>query len=121
MLHRSIRLFLSIVASLLLAAGCGEDEGSGESPQATIPRDNIPAPVQRAIETAAADAGVSASEVGLISFEEVEWNDTGLGCPELGGMYAQVITPGFDVRLLIDGDEREYHTDMTTAVVRCDA
>jgi hypothetical protein len=121
MLYRSSRLYLSIVACLLLAVtGCGKDDDAGQSPPATIPRDNIPAPVQRAIETAAADAGVTASEVGLISFEEVEWNDTALGCPEPGGMYAQVITSGFDVRLLVDGNEREYHTDLNTAVVRCD-
>jgi hypothetical protein len=119
--YRSSRLFMSIAACLLLAVtGCGDDDGAGQSPPATIPRDNFPAPVQRAIETAAADAGVLASEAGLISVEEVEWNDTGLGCPESGAMYAQVITPGFNVRLLIDGNEREYHTDMDSAVVRCD-
>jgi hypothetical protein len=120
MLHRSTRLLLAIAVCLLAATGCGEDDDSGQSPPATIPRDNIPAPVQTAIEAAAADAGVPTGEVGLISFEEVEWNDTALGCPEPGGMYAQVITSGFDVRLLIDGNEREYHTDLNTTVVRCD-
>lgn len=121
MMHCSRRLLLTVAAGLLLATpACGSEDNGGQPPPATIPRDNTPAPVVRAIEVAATDAGVDSSEVGLIAYEEVEWNDTALGCSKPGSVYAQVITPGYDVRLLVNGNQREYHTDMATAVVRCD-
>ncbi|MDQ3547201.1 MAG: hypothetical protein M3439_00135 [Chloroflexota bacterium] len=125
--HAAIATCLLLV---LLACG-GEDmnrvgdapspTASAAAPPPTIPRDNLPAPVERAIEAAASDAGIDTGDVGLIAFSEEQWNDTSLGCPQPDGMYAQVITPGYDVRLLVDGNELEYHTDMDAAVVRCGA
>lgn len=124
-------LQIAITACLLLAlVACGNDDtgdlSNAPSPTATaappvptIPRSNLPAPVERAIETAAHDRGVSPDAIGLVSFAEVQWNDTSLDCPKPGGLYAQVITPGYDVHLIIDGHEHEYHTDMGGAVVQC--
>ncbi len=41
--------------------------------------------------------GVAATELTVVSAEEVEWSDASLGCPEPGMFYAQVITPGWRV------------------------
>jgi hypothetical protein len=42
--------------------------------------------------------------------EEVTWPDSSLGCPEPGMMYAQVLTPGYRIKLQIGGKVYEYHT-----------
>jgi hypothetical protein len=135
--HRfPLALSTGLVALLLVACGVTDDDSSagGEpsptaaatpteeattTPPPTVSQANLPPPVALAIEAAANDAGLPEAEIGLIGYEETSWNDTALGCPQPGGMYAQVITPGYNVRLLIDGREREYHTDMDTTVVRC--
>jgi hypothetical protein len=53
--------------------------------------------------------GVSPDEIVLQDVEEVEFSDASLGVPEPGKMYAQVITPGFVIRLEVDGKSYEYH------------
>ena len=40
--------------------------------------------------------------------EAVEWPDGALGCPEMGMMYIQQITPGYQVVLSLDGTEYDY-------------
>jgi len=129
-LHVAIAACLPCLLLALAACGGEEDAGTGSAPsptsiaatrQPTIPQDHLPPPVERALEAAADDAGIATSGVGLIGYTEEQWNDTSLGCPQPDGMYAQVITPGYNVRLFIDGAELEYHTDMDMAVVRCDA
>ncbi len=47
----------------------------------------------------------------LLSAEFVEWPDAGLGNPEPGMAYAEVITPGFKFILEAAGTQYEYHTD----------
>lgn len=125
--------YAAVVACLVLAlalAACGDEDPDAQgnvpsstaaspTPLATIPRDNLPAPVTRAIEAAANDAGVSPDVVSLLAYTEERWNDTSLGCPQPDGMYTQVVTPGYNVLVTIDGNQREYHTDMDAAVVTC--
>jgi len=55
--------------------------------------------------------GISVGQVGLVYVEPAEWPDTSLGCPELGMMYAQVITPGYRVVLQVRNQWYELHTD----------
>jgi len=59
---------------------------------------------------------VSEGDIQVLSAEPVNWPDTSLGCPEPGMMYAQVITPGFQVTLQAGGKDYEYHTDGKRAV-----
>lgn len=114
---------LVITACLLLAfTACGGDgDNAGNDPPPTIPHDTLPEPVQHAINVAADDAGINPGDVGLIAYTQEEWNDTALGCPQPGGVYAQVMTPGYSVQLLVAGHEVEYHTDMDATVVHCEA
>jgi hypothetical protein len=51
--------------------------------------------------------------------EPAEWPDGGLGCPQPGGFYAQVITPGWLIEVRAGGKTLEYHTDSGDHVVLC--
>ena len=55
--------------------------------------------VERAREVVATETGVVATELSLVAIEAMEWPDGGLGCPEPGAMYVQVITPGYQITL----------------------
>ncbi len=55
--------------------------------------------VERAQEVVATETGVVATDLSLVSIEAMEWPDGGLGCPEPGAMYVQVITPGYQITL----------------------
>jgi len=50
-------------------------------------------------------------KITIASVEAVEWPDASLGCPELGMVYAQVITPGYRIILTVSGEQYEYHSD----------
>ena len=62
---------------------------------------------------------VPASDISLVSMEAKEWNDSSLGCPQEGMMYAQVITPGYLMILAAQDQQYPYHTDTKTNVVLC--
>ena len=84
------------------------------------PAANLPAPVMAALEAAAAHLDLPLPELMVVRMERQEWPDSALGCPEEGGMYAQVITPGYLVVISGGGRELEYHTDEGTNVVLCE-
>ncbi|MFQ6101727.1 MAG: hypothetical protein ACE5OS_10915 [Anaerolineae bacterium] len=87
-----------------------------DSPLPTPPADVVDA----AMAYLAAELGIAPEEVTIFSFEPVEWPDAGLGCPQPGMMYAQVITPGYRLLLEVAGEQYEVHTDRTgQSVVIC--
>jgi hypothetical protein len=53
--------------------------------------------------------GVDPEAVTVQGIEEVEFPDASLGVPESGQTYAQVITPGYAIRLTAKGQTYEYH------------
>jgi hypothetical protein len=59
----------------------------------------------------------------LVAIEPREWPDTSLGCPRPGGVYAQVVVPGYAIILSTPDGSRtwELHTAAAgpTAVVNC--
>ncbi len=55
-------------------------------------------------------------DIQLVKQEKVDWQDTSLGFPEVGMMYAQVITPGFRMILKAGGKFYEYHSDYKRVV-----
>ncbi|MFA4935060.1 MAG: hypothetical protein WC568_04410 [Candidatus Methanoperedens sp.] len=59
---------------------------------------------------------IPVEEILLVKQEKVDWSDTSLGFPEVGMMYAQVITPGFRVILKAEGKFYEYHSDYKRVV-----
>lgn len=62
-------------------------------------------------ETLAKQLGVSPADIRLIQSEPVQWSDACLGAPKPGEMCAQVITPGYLLRLDTPRGPYEVHTD----------
>lgn len=75
--------------------------------------------VKAAIEDLIKQTGLSAGQITVVAVEAVDWNDSSLGCPQEGFMYAQVITPGYLIKLEAQGQPYEYHTDQGKTVVLC--
>ena len=122
---------LSCAALTLLLVGCGGGGGgqaAAPAPPATpkaspsaagTPSAPLPAPVANAQQQAAADAGVPVEQALVLRYDRVEFPSAGLGCPASGKGYAQVISPGYSVRLRVGDHEVEYHTNLEQAIVRC--
>lgn len=53
--------------------------------------------------------GVETETVAVHSIEETEFSDASLGVPQPDKLYAQVITPGYAIRLVVEGQVYEYH------------
>lgn len=49
------------------------------------------------------------ADIKLIKYEEVEWRDSSLGCPQPKMQYLQVITPGYLIQLEAQGQVYNYH------------
>jgi hypothetical protein len=55
------------------------------------------------------DLADSASEVVVVTVEEVTWRDSSIGCPMRDMQYLQVLTPGTLIVLEHDGQQYSYH------------
>ena len=65
--------------------------------------------VDQAIADLAERLAVGPDEIAVQSVEATEFPDASLGVPEQGKVYAQVITPGYVIRLVVDDAVYEYH------------
>ncbi len=54
--------------------------------------------------------GITENEIVVVAVKPMEWPDSGLGCPQPGGLYEQVISPGYRIVLEAVGREYVYHT-----------
>jgi hypothetical protein len=98
--------------------GTGSESGAGAPAQA-----NIPDEAQEVVATTRLDLaeqlGVSVEGIEVIDVKPVDWPDSSLGCPKPDLMYAQTITPGYQVVLESGGEQYVYHTS-DSHVVWCD-
>ena len=62
---------------------------------------------------------IAADQISLQAMEAQEWRDSSLGCPQPGHMYAQVITPGYQITLEANGKPYTFHTDQGNTVIPC--
>ena len=53
--------------------------------------------------------GIEPEAVGVQGIEETEFADASLGVPEPDKLYAQVVTPGYVIELVVEGQVYEYH------------
>lgn len=60
------------------------------------------------VADAAERTNVEPDEVEIVSMTEKTFDDSSLGCPEPGQVYAQVITPGHIVMVQAGGRELDY-------------
>ena len=65
--------------------------------------------VEEARSKLAEQLEIDPGRIEIQSVEETEFPDAGLGVPEPGKMYAQVITPGYIIVLEARGETYEYH------------
>ena len=56
--------------------------------------------------------GILASDISVISYENVIFNDTSLDCPEPGMFYAQVLTPGWKIQFNASNKIYFYHSNL---------
>lgn len=64
--------------------------------------------------------GVDASAVNVVEVAEVTWSDAGLGCPEPGFSYAQVVTDGLRIVLEAGGQTYDYRSGDDAQPRRCE-
>ncbi len=114
-MSRRLDLLLVVAGTIVLAGGLwwiwigGGDDGERGAPPTggTVPGE---------IETAArnllaGELDVDPEEFRLDGSEQVGWPDAGLGCPEKGYAYAQVITPGYKLVFDFAGASHAVHTN----------
>ncbi len=77
-----------------------------------------PAAVAEARADLAAALGVPEASIDIVQVAAVDWPDACLGLPAPGEACAEVITPGFLVRLQAQGVAYEYHTDLAGEALR---
>jgi hypothetical protein len=124
-----VRAGLILAAILAISAAACSNGGAGATPAATpspiasssgapssgpdaskelpMPPSSSPATgdgvPQAIIDTAVSDAanraGVDAGAVTVVTAQAVNWPNGAAGCPKLGMMYTEVITPGYHVVL----------------------
>jgi hypothetical protein len=123
-----IKQIACLVALLLLLVGCSTTaakEGT-PAPTATPPSQQVAEPAEPAsgerealVAQAVADlrARRGSVEVTVQEVVPVDFSDASLGVPEPGKSYAQVLTPGYIVRLAANGQEYEYHVADGRAVL----
>ncbi len=68
--------------------------------------------------TLAGELNVDALKISLVDVTLVDWPDSCLGLPKPGEMCAQVVTPGFKVRVQEGGAIYEFHTDLEAKGIR---
>jgi hypothetical protein len=68
--------------------------------------------VGQAIADLATRLTIAATEIKVVSVEEVTWPDTSLGCPQPGMAYAQVLRDG--VRIILSAGDVQYHYHSST-------
>lgn len=120
-------LSLTLVFVIAGCAGVTEQEPTAAptktaAPEATedvnqtLEREQILTTVQADL---AERLGIEQDEIEVVSVESKNWDDTSLGCPEEGEMYAQVITKGLQIILEAEGEQYDYRTDMMGAFKLC--
>jgi len=89
--------------------------------QTLIP--NFPSGFQSLIDEAKDDLArrlsIPVSQIILVEAKDVIWPDSSLGCPQEGMMYAQVLTPGYLIRLKYDVRDFEYHAGRGGSLTYC--
>ena len=130
---------LIILCGLIITTGCQansvetarpsqvapDSPTNGDIPQMTpampTPADpGLQSLIEKAKEDLRQRLSVSATQINLVEFEEVEWSDSSLDCPQPGMEYLQVITPGYLIRLEANGTQYEYHSNKDMYVVFCE-
>ncbi|GAB4282497.1 MAG: hypothetical protein Kow0080_36430 [Candidatus Promineifilaceae bacterium] len=95
-------------------------KGGEEMPAQEIPEAVLQLPItQNVIADLSAKLGIDAAQIKVVAFEEVTWRDSSLGCPQPGMAYLQVLSEGYRIVLQANGQNYDYHTNMSNQFVLC--
>lgn len=75
--------------------------------------------LEAAVLDLSAQAGVAVEEVTVVSVEPVVWPNGGLGCPQEGMAYAEVLVEGSLITMKAGGQTYTYHTGGANEYVLC--
>jgi hypothetical protein len=70
-----------------------------------------PPAVSAAIQSLSESLNINPGRIEVLSYEPVDWPDSCLGLPELGEACAEVITPGWEITLMVGGQSYEVRAD----------
>ena len=73
--------------------------------------------VTAAVADVATHAGVSPADVTVVSADAVTWPNGAAGCPRMGVMYTDVVTPGYRVVLDAGGKTYDYRGSRQSGAV----
>ncbi len=129
MMLRSIgTLGIVSLCAVALALCCSTGEPiSAEKPEPTAPdalmqEIYIPKDAQLSVDWAINDLAsrldVASDNIKTTEVSQTEWSNSSLGCPSAGQMYAQVITPGYVIKLESGGQTWEYHTALGSSMAK---
>lgn len=106
----SLKKFVLVPGLVLLfmTAGCTGATPAVELP-ATLPA-LPPAAVLEAQRALSEALGIALTEIEIVTTEQVDWPDACLGLPSGGEACAEVITPGWQVVLRVNGQDYVYRT-----------
>jgi hypothetical protein len=119
------KALIEIILLILIVTACAPEaqatqapSNTDEQPTPTHTRVDL-TPAQRvAVSALSENLGLTVDKIRLVSTEAVEWPDGCLGVADAGLTCAQVITPGFRVRLEADGKKVEYRTNQDGTQIR---
>lgn len=92
--------------------------GDAQSPSASGGEEPYPPGVVAAVGHLAQTLAVDPATVMVLEYEAAEWPNSCLGLPEREEMCAEVITPGWRVRLQVEGASFVLRTDLAGDVIR---
>ncbi len=97
---------------------------SGISPVIPTAQTPVTPGLESLIEKAKADLAqrlsISMDQINVLDAENVMWPDVSIGCPQTGMVYAQVLTPGYLIRLEYNHQQYEYHASKSLEVIYCE-
>jgi hypothetical protein len=83
-----------------------------------IPGEGVPPEVvQQAVTDAATRAGVESSAVTVVSAAAVTWPNGAAGCPKMGFLYTDVVTPGYRVVVEAGGTTYDYRGSQRSGTI----
>ena len=104
----------------ILPGSTAQGENTPMAPALPTPYDpGLQSLIEKAKEDLAKRLSIAAAEISVVEAIQVTWPDASLGCPKMGVMYLQVVTPGFQITLEISGKKFIYHTDDKERIVFC--
>ncbi len=125
-------LWFSVSLLLAVVVGCGAPQAPaaqpGQSPavQPTgTPLVSLPEGAEELVQTARVALAKRLQQadeaIGLIDVEPAKWPTSAMGCPQANQMYAQVVTPGYIIRLRAGGNVYEVHVSESGQVAFCES